>query len=85
MLLRSSLATPHTFYIPCLVSNFLLHVQAASKSSCRFAVLIGEAEVERGVMAIKDMRSGEQTELPQPSGRHSDWGALQSWLMQNGG
>ncbi|MBN1481178.1 histidine--tRNA ligase [candidate division KSB1 bacterium] len=36
----------------------------AHRSNARFVLLVGEDEVERNVVAVKDMQSGEQTDVP---------------------
>lgn len=38
-------------------------MKAADRSGAQFALLLGESELARGVISVKDMRSGEQREL----------------------
>ena len=39
------------------------HFKAADRAGARFALVLGPDEVERGVVAVKDLRSGEQVEV----------------------
>lgn len=39
-------------------------MEQANRFGCRFVLLLGEAERQKGVVALKDMTSGEQVELP---------------------
>jgi len=39
-------------------------MRAADKAGAKFAVIIGERELEKGRVALRDMRTGEQTEVP---------------------
>ncbi len=44
--------------------NLKRRMEQANKRRARAAVIIGEAEVARGVAQVKDLASGEQAELP---------------------
>jgi histidyl-tRNA synthetase len=44
--------------------SFKAQMKAADRSGARFAVLLGTQEAERGAVAVKDLRSGEQVEVP---------------------
>jgi histidyl-tRNA synthetase len=44
--------------------NLKRRLERANRSGARAAVIIGEAEFARGVAQVKDLASGEQTELP---------------------
>jgi histidyl-tRNA synthetase len=39
-------------------------MREASKQDVRFALILGDREIERGQVSIRDMRSREQTDLP---------------------
>jgi histidyl-tRNA synthetase len=36
----------------------------ADRSGARYVVLVGRAEMEKGAVAVRDMDSGEQVEVP---------------------
>ena len=38
--------------------------KSADRAGARFVVLIGRAEMEKGAVAVRDMQSGEQVEVP---------------------
>ena len=44
--------------------NLKRRLERASRSGARSAIIIGEAEFARGVAQVKDLATGEQTELP---------------------
>jgi histidyl-tRNA synthetase len=48
--------------------------KAADRSGARFGVMLGRAEVERGAVAVKDLASGEQVEVPRDH--------LVAWIQQ---
>jgi histidyl-tRNA synthetase len=39
-------------------------MEAANKSRARYTVLLGRQEAEREAVAVKDLRSGQQVEVP---------------------
>jgi histidyl-tRNA synthetase len=43
---------------------FRRQMEAANRAQARFAVILGKEEAERGAVAVKDLRSGEQVEVP---------------------
>jgi len=43
--------------------GFGAQLKSAAKQGCVFAVLLGEDEIRRGVLAVKDLRSGQQFEV----------------------
>ena len=43
----------------------------ADRSGAAFGVMLGAREAERGAVAVKDLRSGEQVEVP--SGQLAGW------------
>ncbi|SBT18075.1 Histidine--tRNA ligase [Marinomonas gallaica] len=45
----------------CGGGNFKNQMKKADKSGARFTLIIGDSEVEEGVVQIKDMQTGEQT------------------------
>ena len=47
-------------------------VQAASRTGCRLAVLVGHDELARGAVAVKDMWTGAQVALPVDAARVGD-------------
>ncbi|MFI5054017.1 MAG: histidine--tRNA ligase [Acidimicrobiia bacterium] len=47
--------------------------KAADKSGADYAVMLGRAEAERNTVAVKDLRSGEQVEVPRE--------AIAGWLQ----
>ena len=44
--------------------NTTKQLTAAAKNGCAAVVVVGEDEAERGTVGLKDMRSGEQVEVP---------------------
>ena len=38
--------------------------KSADRAGARYVVLIGRAEMEKGAVAVRDMQSGEQVEVP---------------------
>jgi histidyl-tRNA synthetase len=48
--------------------------KAADRSGARFGVMLGRAELERGAVAVKDLGSGEQVEVPRDH--------LIAWIQQ---
>jgi histidyl-tRNA synthetase len=44
--------------------SFKGQMKAANSSGAAFAVVVGQQEAEEGVVAVKDMESGEQTKVP---------------------
>jgi histidyl-tRNA synthetase len=44
--------------------SFKAQMKVADRSGARFAVILGKQEAERGAVAVKDLRSGEQVEVP---------------------
>ena len=44
--------------------SFKAQMKVADRSGARFAVILGRQEAERGAVAVKDLRSGEQVEVP---------------------
>ena len=38
--------------------------KAAHRAGARYVVLFGRAEMEKGALAVRDMESGEQVEVP---------------------
>ena len=44
--------------------SFKAQMKVADRSGARFAVMLGKHEAERGAVAVKDLRSGEQVEVP---------------------
>jgi histidyl-tRNA synthetase len=46
--------------------SFKAQMKVADRSGARFAVLLGTQEAERGAVAVKDLRTGEQVEVPRP-------------------
>jgi histidyl-tRNA synthetase len=38
--------------------------KSADRAGARYVVLIGRAEMEKGAVAVRDMESGEQIEVP---------------------
>jgi histidyl-tRNA synthetase len=48
--------------------------KAADKSGAVYGVMLGRAEAERDAVAVKDLRSGEQVEVPRE--------ALVAWLQE---
>jgi histidyl-tRNA synthetase len=48
--------------------------KAADKSGAAYAVMLGAAEAERGAVAVKDLRSGHQVEVPRE--------LLAGWLQE---
>lgn len=61
-------ASPHPTHTqpptPSSSSQLKLTPQAASKTGCALAVLIGHEEVRKGVVAVKTMATGAQTLVP---------------------
>jgi histidyl-tRNA synthetase len=51
--------------------------KAADRSGARFAVMLGRDEVTRDAVAVKDLESGEQVEVPESS--------LATWLQDHHG
>ncbi|WP_425641489.1 histidine--tRNA ligase [Marinomonas gallaica] len=45
----------------CGGGNFKNQMKKADKSGARFTLIIGDSEVEEGVVQVKDMQTGEQT------------------------
>ena len=54
-------------------------MKRAGRSGARFAVLVGDDELQRGAASIKDLRSGEQQEGP------ADPAALSRWIREHVG
>jgi histidyl-tRNA synthetase len=44
--------------------SFKAQMKVADRSGARFAVILGKQEAERGAVAVKDLGSGEQVEVP---------------------
>jgi len=44
--------------------SFKAQMKVADRSGARFAVILGKQEAERGAVAAKDLRSGEQVDVP---------------------
>ena len=44
--------------------SFKAQMKVADRSGARFAVILGKQEAERGAVAVRDLRSGEQVEVP---------------------
>lgn len=44
--------------------NMKKRMQRANKANARAAVILGEDELKRGAVAVRDLDSGEQTEIP---------------------
>jgi histidyl-tRNA synthetase len=44
--------------------SFKAQMKVADRSGARFAVILGKQEAERGAVAVKDLRSGDQVEVP---------------------
>jgi len=44
--------------------SFRKQMDTANKSGARYAVVLGRDEATRGAVAVKDMRSSEQVEVP---------------------
>jgi histidyl-tRNA synthetase len=40
------------------------HLRSADKAGAHHVAILGEKELERGVVVLKDMLTGEQSELP---------------------
>lgn len=47
--------------------------KAADRAGARYAVVLGPDEVERGVVTVKDLATGEQTETPLTELASRDW------------
>ena len=45
---------------------FRKQMDAANKSGARYTVVVGRDEAQRDAVAVKDMQSGEQVEVPRP-------------------
>ena len=39
-------------------------MRAAEKADCRFVAILGPDEVSKGLVKLKDMESGEESEIP---------------------
>ncbi len=51
--------------------------KVADRSGARFAVMLGRDEATRDAVAVKDLESGEQVEVPESS--------LATWLQDHRG
>lgn len=49
---------------PLEASGFGAQLKLATKHQARFAVLLGDSELERGMLLLKDLQKGEQQEFP---------------------
>jgi histidyl-tRNA synthetase len=54
--------------------SFRKQMEAANKSGARHAAVLGKDEVSRGMVGVKDMRTGEQVEVPRE--------LVAGWLQQ---
>ncbi len=48
-------------------------MKRAGRSGARYAVLVGDDELERGLVSVKDLSSGEQSEAPLEPGELAVW------------
>jgi histidyl-tRNA synthetase len=59
---RSGVAADHVFGAKGLKNS----MKAADRSGARYAVVLGERDLEAGVAQVKDLASGDQTAVPLP-------------------
>jgi len=47
--------------------SFKSQMREANRQGARFVLILGEREAEAGVVAVKDLQSGEQVDIPESS------------------